>query len=108
VRQAPRSNPAQELLGDFARFWHAEPNPAERRKPLASLFDRVWQDKGTIVAVKLRPAFAGYFKAIEQAGEVPKSRPKARGDKASRVRGLPPAESDEIKVWGVPPWDDHP
>jgi hypothetical protein len=29
-----------------------EDSPAERRKLLAQLFDRVWQDKGTIVAVK--------------------------------------------------------
>jgi hypothetical protein len=40
-RLAPPADPdldrAQELLGDFARFWHAEPNPAERRKLLASL-----------------------------------------------------------------------
>jgi hypothetical protein len=33
-------------------------NPAERRKLLSSLFDHVWQDNGTIVAVKPRPAFA--------------------------------------------------
>jgi site-specific DNA recombinase len=38
----PDLDRAQELLGDFARFWHAEPNPAERRKLLASLFDHVW------------------------------------------------------------------
>jgi hypothetical protein len=70
-RLAPPADPdldrAQELLGDFARFWHAEPNPAERRKLLGSLFDHVWQDNGTIVAVKPRPAFARYFKAIDQA-----------------------------------------
>jgi hypothetical protein len=75
-RLAPPADPdldrAQELLGDFARFWHAEPHPAERRKLLASLFDHVWQDNGTIVAVKPRPAFAGYFKAIDQARPNPR------------------------------------
>jgi hypothetical protein len=35
-RLSPPADPdldrAQELLGDFGKFWHAEPNPAERRK----------------------------------------------------------------------------
>jgi hypothetical protein len=35
---------------DFARFWQTEPSPAERRKLLASLFDRIWQDSGVIAA----------------------------------------------------------
>lgn len=74
-RLAPPADPhldrAQELLGDFARFWRAEPDPAERRKLLASLFDHIWQDAGRIVAVKPRPAFAAYFKALNQTRPTP-------------------------------------
>ncbi len=54
-RPTPHLDRAQELLGDFARFWHAEPNPAKRRKLLASLFDHIWQDAGHIVAVTPAP-----------------------------------------------------
>jgi hypothetical protein len=84
---------AQELLGDFARFWHAEPDPAERRKLLASLFDHIWQDAGRIVAVKPRSAFAAYFKAIDQARPTPpKGKPKGGVTKAGAT-GLEPATS---------------
>ena len=38
----PDLDRAEELLGDFPRFWHAEPDPAERRKLIPSLFDHVW------------------------------------------------------------------
>jgi hypothetical protein len=83
-RLAPPADPdldrAQALLGDFARFWQAEPNPAERRKLLASLFDHIWQDNGQIVAVKPRPAFAPYFKAIDEA--------KPKHPKADRKSGM--------------------
>ena len=96
-RLAPPTNPdldrAEELLGDFALFWHTEPNPAERRKLLTSLFDHVWQDNGAIVAVKPRPAFAPYFKAIDQARPNTQSqRAETRGDKSgsdgTRTRDL--------------------
>jgi hypothetical protein len=43
-----------------------QPPPAERRKLLASLFDRIWQDGGLIVAVKPRPPFVRYFKTAER------------------------------------------
>jgi hypothetical protein len=93
-RLAPPADPgldrAQELLGDFARFWHAEPNPAERRRLLASLFDHVWQDNGTIVAVKPRPAFAGYFKAVDQA--------KSKHPKANRERGVTKAGATGVEA----------
>jgi hypothetical protein len=82
----PDLDRAQELLGDFGRLWHAEPNPAERRK----LLDHVWQDNGTIVAVNPRPAFARYFKAIEQA------RPKH--PKANRKRGVTNAEATGVEA----------
>ena len=38
----PRVDQAEALLSDFARFWQCEPSSAERRKLLASLFDRIW------------------------------------------------------------------
>lgn len=40
-----RLEEAEAVLRDFSRFWEAEPKPAERRKLIASLFDRVWQDE---------------------------------------------------------------
>lgn len=55
---------AEAILRDFARFWEVEPSPAERRRLIASLFDRVWQDGGVIVAVKPREPFVRYFKAV--------------------------------------------
>jgi hypothetical protein len=48
------------------RFWETEPSSAERRKLLATLFDRIWQDEGLIVAVKPRPPFVRYFKTAER------------------------------------------
>jgi DNA invertase Pin-like site-specific DNA recombinase len=98
-RLAPPADPdldrAQELLGDFARFWHAEPNPAERRKLLASLFDHVWQDNGTIVAVKPRPAFASYFKALDQA--------TTKHPEAHRQRGVTKAGATGVRPGLCPP-----
>ena len=38
---------------------------AERRKLLASLFERIWEEGGTIIAVKPRAPFARYFTAAE-------------------------------------------
>jgi hypothetical protein len=64
-RTKPPTNPdldrAHAILEDFARFWDAEPNPAERRKLVLSLFEQVWQKDGQIVAVKPHHAFASYF-----------------------------------------------
>ena len=96
-RLAPPADPhldrAQELLGDFATFWRAEPDPAERRKLLSSLFDHIWQDTGRIVAVTPRPAFAVYFKTIDQARPTrPKGKPKGGVTKAGAT-GLEPATS---------------
>jgi hypothetical protein len=59
---------AEALLDDFARFWEIEDSPAERQRLLAQLLDRVWQDGGTIVAVKPRAPFARYFQAANAAG----------------------------------------
>jgi hypothetical protein len=74
----PRLDQAEALLSDFARFWQTEPSPAERRKLFASLFDRIWQDTGVIVAVKPRPPFVRYFKTAERLNRQRKHR---RGDK---------------------------
>ena len=59
----PQIERADAILRDFARFWEVEPKAAERRKLIASLFDRVWQDEGRIVAVKPREPFLRYFQA---------------------------------------------
>jgi hypothetical protein len=96
-RLAPPADPdldrAQELLGDFARFWHAEPNPAERRKLLASLFDHIWQDNGRIVAVKPRPSVRPLLQGHRPSQtKTTESRPETRGDKSgsdgTRTRDL--------------------
>ncbi len=86
----PHLDCVQELLGDFATFWRAEPDPAERRKLLASLFDHIWRDAGHIVAVTPRPAFAPYFEALDQARPTPpKTRPK-RGVTKAGATGVEP------------------
>jgi site-specific DNA recombinase len=96
-RTKPPTNPdldrAQAILEDFTRFWDAEPNPAERRKLLLSLFAQVWAKDNQIVAVKPNPAFANYFTA---ASEVRNQHPKAdAGDEATNTgaTGLEPATS---------------
>jgi site-specific DNA recombinase len=61
----PQLDRAEAVLRDFSAFWDAEPKPAERRKLIAALFDRVWQDEGTIVAVRPREPFLRYFRAAE-------------------------------------------
>jgi hypothetical protein len=61
----PQLDQAAALLSDFGRFWEIEPSPAERRKLLASVFERIWEHGGTIVAVKPRAPFARYFHAAE-------------------------------------------
>ncbi len=45
-----------------------DPDIAKVQKLLAQLFERVWQDGGTIVAVKPRAPFARYFQAANTAG----------------------------------------
>ena len=65
------------------RFWDAEPNPAERRKLLLSLFAQVWAEDNRIVAVKPNTAFAHYFTA---ASKVRNQHPKAdAGDEATKA-----------------------
>jgi site-specific DNA recombinase len=89
----PDLDPARAMLEDFARFWDAEPEPAERRKLILSLFEQVWQKDNQIVAVKPNPAFASYFTA---ASEVRAKHPKADADDEATqagATGLEPATS---------------
>jgi hypothetical protein len=44
-----------------------EDQPAERRKLLMSLFERVWVKEGRIVAVQPHDAFLPYFQAAQKA-----------------------------------------
>ena len=96
-RAKPPTDPdldrAQAILEDFARFWDAEPEPAERRKLLLSLFAQIWAKDNQIVAVKPNPAFANYFTA---ASEVRATHPKADADDGATkagATGLEPATS---------------
>ena len=79
---------ADALIEDFARFWDEEPSPLERRKLLATLLDRVWQDGGRIVAVRPRQPFVRYFRTMQRLN-TPRAR---RGDKGgsdgTRTRDL--------------------
>jgi hypothetical protein len=86
-RAKPPTDPdldrAQTILEDFSRFWEAEPNPAERRKLILSLFAQIWANDNRIVAVKPNPAFANYFTT---ASEVRATHPKAdAGDEATNT-----------------------
>ena len=96
-RTKPPTDPdldrAQALLEDFARFWDAEPQPAERRKLILSLFAQVWAKDGQIVAVKPNTAFARYFTAASEVrAKHPKSDADGEATKAGAT-GLEPAAS---------------
>ncbi len=86
-RAKPPTDPdldrAQAILEDFARFWDAEPNPAERRKLILSLFAQVWAKDNQIVAVKPNAAFANYFTA---ASEVRATHPKPTRGMRQQIR----------------------
>jgi hypothetical protein len=88
---SPDLDRAEQLLGDFERFWDAERELAEQRKLIASLVDRIWQDDRTIVAVKPRPAFATYFTALDQAQRrAERARPERGVTKKRERRGVEP------------------
>ena len=53
----PRLDEAEEVIADFGRIWPLEEDPAKRRRLLATLFDRVWQDGGTLPVAALRERF---------------------------------------------------
>jgi hypothetical protein len=90
----PQLDHAQEVLGDFPRFWKAEPDPAERRKLINSLFAHTWQDNGAIVAVKPHAAFAPYFKALDGSRRKSPKAGRQRGVTKAGTTGLEPATSD--------------
>ena len=71
-----RLDKAEELLADFSRIWELEHEAGKRARLVATLFDRVWQDGGTIVAVKPREPFLRYF---QTADELAKRRTNRRG-----------------------------
>ena len=104
----PKLDEAEELLADFGRIWALEDDPAKRRRLLATLFDRIWQDGGTIVAVKPREAFLRYFRA---ADELARRRDKKRGVKSGsdggrsvnlRTTASRSADARSASVSGVP------
>lgn len=83
----PDLDRAEKLLDEFASFWEAEQEPAERRKLLGQLFDRIWQDGGTIVAVKPRTPFARYFQTVAEIQEIDREIPGTpTGDPGCRKR----------------------
>ena len=84
TQHLPDLDRARTILEDFARFWDAEPNPAERRKLLLSLFAQVWAKDNRIVAVKPNTAFADYFTV---ASEVRATHPKADADDEATKAG---------------------
>jgi hypothetical protein len=73
----PQFDEAEELLAKFSDFWATEPSPAERRRVLATLFDKVWQNDGAVTAVKPRTPFLRYFQA---ADELSRRRARRRGE----------------------------
>jgi DNA invertase Pin-like site-specific DNA recombinase len=81
---SPDLDRAAAILEDFTRFWDAEPEPAERRKLVLSLFEQVWQKDGQIIAVKPHHTFAGYFTA---ASEGRLTHPKADADDEATKAG---------------------
>jgi site-specific DNA recombinase len=82
----PKLDRAAAVLADFPRFWEIETEPAERRKLLTSLFERVWSQGGKIVAVKPHDAFRAYFQALQRAAAVDT---QARCRTRVRVPSLP-------------------
>jgi hypothetical protein len=96
-RSAPPADPeldrARALLDDFAQFWEAEPEAAERRKLLLLLFAQIWAKDGAIVAVKPHAAFAGYFTAVSQARSNPTKSTGNAGVTKAGATGLEPATS---------------
>src|ERR671936_554658 len=85
----PRLDKAEEVLADFGRIWALEDDPAKRRRLLATLFDRVWQDGGTIVAVKRREAFLRYFQAADELASRREKKCRVKsGSDGTRTRDL--------------------
>ncbi|HWY90367.1 MAG TPA: replication-relaxation family protein [Solirubrobacteraceae bacterium] len=110
-RTKPPTNPdldrAAAILEDFARFWDAEPEPAERRKLILSMFEQVWQKDGQIVAVKPNHAFASYFTAASEgrpthpkpAGAARQQRRERRGSNPRPAPHRDPGARGGAKRW---------
>jgi site-specific DNA recombinase len=81
----PAIDRARDLLGNFARFWESETEPAERRKLLLSLFEQVWAQDGRIVAVQPHEGFLPYFQAASRCRE---HRGVKSGSDGTRTRDL--------------------
>jgi hypothetical protein len=84
----PQRDQAAALLADFGRFWEIEPSPAERRKLIAQLFERIWEQGGAIVAVKPRAAFAPYFQAADELARHRSECGAEGGSDGTRTRDL--------------------
>jgi hypothetical protein len=97
VRTEPPTDPdldrAQALLEDFARFWQAEAQGAERRRHLMSLFECIWQQDGVIVAVKPHTAFARFFQLASNGQQHPHKADPDIGVTKAGATGLEPATS---------------
>ncbi len=85
----PRLAEAEAFLEDFGRFWDGEPDPAERRRLLVTLFDRIWQEDGGIVAVKPREPFLRYFTTADELARRRRRKGGAEsGSDGTRTRDL--------------------
>jgi site-specific DNA recombinase len=84
----PQLDQAAALLADFGHFWEIEPSPAERRKLVAQLFERIWEHGGAIVAVKPRAAFAPYFQAADELARHRSECGAEGGSDGTRTRDL--------------------
>jgi hypothetical protein len=81
----------ESSTGETSRFWDAEPEPAERRKLILSLFEQVWQKDGKIVAVKPNHTFANYFTAASEGRPThPKASESSEATKAGAT-GVKPS-----------------
>jgi hypothetical protein len=90
-------------ITSIAAFWEAETSPSERHRLLTTPFEQVWQDDGTILAVKPRGACVPYFQAATQTHQ---SRSGSSGVQSGSDGGLSrtlPPDDDEIEVWAEPP-----
>jgi hypothetical protein len=88
-RRSTSRRQAEELLRDVAHVWELEDDPANRRRLLEALFDRVWQDDGTIVAAKLREPFLRDFPTAHDLARRRKNKRGVKGGSdGTRTRDL--------------------
>ncbi len=91
----PDLDQARKVLEDFTIFWNNEPDPANKRRFLALIFENVWLDQDRVVAVQPKPSFLPFF----QSGR-PQTRETAGvkyGSDGGLSRTLPP-DDKEIAV----------